>query len=209
MTNFSPASILYDQDGNPVQVIDQALLVTHNPFPPLSTGVKVLPFRDLLKDGGGSSAMNVDGDATPVEFSITAPATNDRYITSVSFLILDAGASINEFANIGILGNGCRLFYNYGSGDTDLDSALKTNFDFVRLCQGAPAFGNGNAAFRVNNASDREEAYIPTLDFTKIAPPFGMLLRAGTTDKLSLEVRDDLSGADTFTATVYGFDRAP
>ena len=153
--------------------------------------------------------MNVNGATTPVTFDLSAPAGADRYITHVVFQIEDAGAVINEFANVGVLTNGCRLFYELGGGSVDFHPSLKTNFDFVTMCIGIPSFGNGASAFRVTNANGNAEAYFPTWDLRAIMPPFGMLLRAGTAHRLGLEVRDNLTGATGFTATAHGFDRAP
>jgi len=191
-------------DGNSLRV--QA--ITEPPLLPQ----RLKPFRQFLTNGGGagdSNDMQVDGSTINVDFHVAAHPDNDRYISTLQFLIADATSTMNKFGNITALTNGCQLFYERVDGSVDLHDALKSNLDFVRLCLGEPAFGDGAGAFRINNAVSTSEGYIPTLDCRRIIPPFGIKLDAGTRQRLVLTVKDDTQGVDAFNCIAYGFDREP
>jgi len=196
-----------------VDDIDNSLLVSAVPYPPIIEQ-RVIPFRQFLTQDGtaaGTSSMLVDGSVTNVDYYVQAHSTRDRYITTLSFLIADASASLNKFGNITALTNGCSLFYERQgtevSGAINIHNALKTNFDFVRLGFGNPTFGDAGTVFRINNAVGASEGYIPILDLRTIMPPYGIKLDLGTTQKLVLRIRDDVSTIDGFDCIAYGFDR--
>ena len=168
-------------------------------------------FRQYFTNGGGTSDSNdmlVDGSSTSVEFWIPAQQKNDLYITMVSFIIADAGAELNEFGGVSALTNGCDFEYTNNEGETiTIGTALKTNWDFVRMCCGLPAFGDGATVFRANNVSGASEGYIPFFNFLQLLPPYGLKLDAGTSEKLIIRINDDCSDPDEFNAIAYGFER--
>jgi len=200
--------------GGRAAVVDNALVVISHPHPPLGTS-KTYPVRQYMTlDGteGGTSSMKVVGTlAAPVKFFIPAGLDDDRYITMLSFVIAGAGATLSEFSTVPALTNGCKLYYEQPAGVRVIHDALKSNFDFVRLCVGTPAFGAAADAFRASNVIGTSEAYIPTLDLTKIIPPYGIKLDAGSNQKFVLEIRDDTTSASivAFDVIAYGFDRVP
>jgi len=192
---------------------DNAALTSSVPYPPLMKQ-KTRPFRQFMTDDGlstGSNDMRVAGSAgTPIQFWIPADDENDRYITNLSFVIADAGAVMNKFGNIIALTNGCRLFYEVGSGEeVNINDSLTSNFEFVRQSLIEPAFGQTTNAMRLSNVVGGSEAFVPVFDFTRLLPPHGIKLDAGTTQRLVLEVRDNTIGVDGFDALAYGFDRLP
>ncbi len=190
---------------------EKTLSVQDQGLPPLKPVGRGQIFRQFLTDDGtssGSNDMQVDGSTTAVPFWVPANATNDLYIANLSFVIADATAVLNKFGNITALTNGCELEYFTDGGTTTIASALKSNFDFVRLCLGNPPFGDGTAAFRASNVEGASEGYIPVLDFRKVfGIPWGIRLRPGTTDKITLRVNDDTTGVDAFNCIAYGFTR--
>ena len=195
--------------GGQARVLDDSLAVTVFPSPPL-VPQKVRIFRQYLTSDGtssGSSSMKVDASATAQEFYVQAGDDVDRYITTLSFVIADATATLNEFGAVTALTNGCQLFYEAKAGTVYIHDTLKSNWDFVRLCMGAPAFGDAAGAFRASNVVGTSEGYIPVLDLRRSLPPFGVKLDVGTKQRLVLEVRDDCSGVDGFNCIAYGFDR--
>jgi hypothetical protein len=199
-------------NGTSAEVSDEnALLVQGLGIPPIEPPGRAQVFRQFLTNGGGagdSNDMQVDGSTTAVEFWVPANSTYDLYISSLSFVIADASATLNKFGNITALTNGCDLEYFTDGGTTTIASALKSNFDFVRLCQGNPAFGDGAAAFRAGNVEGTSEGYLPVLDFkTVFGLPWGIRLRPGTTDKILVRVNDDTQGVDAFNCIAYGFTR--
>lgn len=190
-----------------------ALEVITDGLPPQGAAQKAIIFRDYFRNAAGSEDMRVDGSVTPVEFVIRAPITRDvdRYVKSLSFVIADAGASLNQFGNIGVLANGVEFEYSNLLAQGGVVSlglgGLTTNFSFIELCLGTPAFGDGGTVFRANNVSGNSEAYIPALYFENFGLPNGVLLRGGTNDRLVLRINDDITGVDQFTCVANGFDR--
>ena len=179
----------------------EASVVVH-PHPPRDEEAVIgtpLPFRQYFTDDGystGDNDMKVDGSTTPQTFFIQAEQERDIYIGRISMVIADASAVLNKFGNLTALTNG--VLFEWKSqdlGDTVIHEGLKSNFDFVRLGGGKPAFGDGAGAFRANNVSGTSEGYIPQLDFSEVfGMPWGVRLRRGTTDKLIFTIRDDVTG---------------
>ena len=191
-----------------------ALEVIASNIPVFGEKQKRIEYRDFFRDVNGSEVMGVNGSlASPIDFVINANNTNaDRYISTISFEIVDAGATLNQFGNIGVLTNGVQLIYSNPEAPNGLVSidieGLKTNWDFVRLCQGNPPFGSGTSAFRASNVIGNSEGFIPILDIPKaFGVANGIRLRANTTDQIIIRVRDNLTGVDRFTAIGTGFDR--
>lgn len=200
--------------GNRVGVEEDALITISHPFPPIAKSKTYLFRQNMTSDGtatGTSSFKAVGTLAAPVKFYIRAGVNDDRYISTLSFLISGAGATLSEFASEPALTNGCRLYYERETGIKEIHGALKTNFDFVRLGLGQPAFGDAATAFRAANVVGTADAYIPIVDFTKMIPPYGLKLDAGSNQRLVFEVRDDTTavGIVGFDAICYGFDREP
>ena len=174
----------------------------------------LIPFRQFLTDDGtsaGSEDMQVSASAAaPQDFWVGTHADCDIYITALSFVISDQNAVLNNFGNITALSNGCQLLWVTTDRTVTIHAALQSNFDFIRLCQGQPAFGDSAAAFRASNVSGNSEGYIPALDIVRtFGMPWGIKLRQATTQKLILRVRDNTTGVDQFDCIAYGFQRFP
>lgn len=188
-------------------------LVTIDVDPPIHRS-KTVPFRQFLTiDGAVDGAFDMRAAGTladPIDYYIEAHQTRDRYITQLSFEISDAGATLDKFGTIAALTNGCRLFFKHHiAGEIDLHPALKSNWDFIRLCAGNPAFGSGADTFRAKNVSGTAEGYIPILDLKTFGPGLGIKLDFNTRQRLSLQVRDTTTGVDSFNVIAYGFERLP
>lgn len=200
--------------GEFAAVEDNALVTVTEPYPPFGKG-KTYVYRQFMTTDGtatGTSSMKVVGTlAAPIKFYIPAGKNDDRYISTISFLLAGAGATLSEFCSDPALTNGCRIYYERESGIREIHGALKTNFDFIRLSLGTPAFGDAASAFRATNVIGTTDAYIPVLDLTRLIPPYGIKLDAGTNQRLVFEVRDDTTAASivALDAIVYGFDREP
>lgn len=185
-----------------------AICVQSVDMPPMSPEGMLVVFRQFLTTDGtssGTSDMQVSSDT---DFYVGSDQTFDIYIKTLSFVISDGSASLNQFGNITALSNGCQLIYQSNMGDVTIHEALKSNFDFIRLCQGNPAFGDAAGSFRANNVSGNSEGYIPVLDFERVfGMSYGLRIRAGSTDKITLKVRDTTTGVDEFNCIAYGFTR--
>lgn len=180
--------------------------------PPLEDELSPLPFRQFLTSDGepdGPSDMRVVGTlAAPIDFFIKAQRDVDIYIKTISIEITDANATLDKFGNVSALTNGVRFVWLTGnSGEIEIAPSLKTNWDFVRLAGGQPAFAENSAgaAFRASNVSGNSEGYIPVLDMGKIfGLQYGIRLRKGTNDALIFQVRDTTTGVDSFNIIGLG-----
>lgn len=209
-----PVKIHDSRNGQNAAVENNALVTVSQPHPPFGRS-KTYVYRQYMTDDGtdsGSSDMKVVGTlASPLKFYIPAGVNDDRYITNLSFVMAGTNATLSQFCAAASLTNGCRLYYEREDGEKDIHEALKSNFDIIRLCVGMPSFGDSTTAFRASNVVGNVEAYIPVLDFTRIIPPYGISLDAGSNQRLVLEVRDDLTvaGITAVNVIAYGFDREP
>lgn len=197
-------------NGNFAKVSNEGFLFTQEaPFPPSGEETKITVYREFLtlNNDGTTNDMRVDGSTTSQYFWVNSEPNFDIYITTLSFLISDAGAELDEFGNLAALTNGCRLFYEDNNGEINIGTDLVSNFEFVRLCQGNPAFGNAADAFRARNIVGGSEGYIPVFDFRNFGFRWGLKLKAGTNNRLVMEINDQVSSIDGFNATAYGFRR--
>jgi hypothetical protein len=218
--------------GDNEAIVDDGgfLRVVVSGLPLNTTGNKQIIYRRFLTlDNDGSTVeMTVDGSTTPQRFTINAEPDKDIFITSLSIIIIGTGIALgNDFAGSGAsLTNGCRLFYKDNvNGEVNIGTQLQTNFDFIRLCQGNPAFNDGAAgaatelgpfiAPSIAGSSGKggsvADGIIPVLDVKSVfGLAFGIRLNADTKDELALEVNDNLStglGANaSFNIIAYGFE---
>jgi hypothetical protein len=196
--------------GYLAKVSPEGFLFTQEaPYPPSSEETKITVYREFLtlNNDGTTTDMRVNGSTTSQIFYINAEPDFDIYITTVSFLIADAGASLNEFGGIVALTNGCRFYYEDVNGEINIGTNLVSNFEFVRLCQGNPSFGGGNSAFLANNVVGSSEAFIPVFDFRNFGFKWGLKLVASSQNRLVLEINDNVTALDGFNAVAYGFRR--
>lgn len=191
----SPEGFLYTQEA---------------PYPPTGEDAKISVYREFITLNGDGATSTIEAATAGQVYYIQAEPDVDIYITSLSFLIAESGASLQEFGGSAPLATGCRLYYEDQNGEINIGTNLTTNFDFVRLCQGNPAFGDGNTAFLGQNVVPTNiEAYFPVLDFRQFGFKWGLKLSAGTLNRLILEVNDNIAalGLTSFNAIAYGFRR--
>jgi hypothetical protein len=158
-------------------------------------------------DGDPNSSnfdMRQDGSSSNIEFYIKAPEDRDLYVVKCSFLISDAGASLNEFANLGSsLTNGFRLEYRTNNQGTEvIFDSLTTNWEFHYFFHCFHGFGDSASVFKISNLSGTADGYCPSVDFSELFQMrYGLKLRKGSTDKLVWVLRDNLStGLDACNA---------
>ena len=201
-----------DGSGNRAKVNDAGYIFTQNSnLPPVDNREQQLLYRQFLTlNGDGTTTdMIVDGSTTPQLFTINAIPDKDIFITSLSILIQGGGLSLGDnFAGGVALTNGVRMYYEDQNGEVNIGTDLTTNFSFTRLCQGNTPFGdNANAFIK----TDGTPAIFPTLNFKKVFGfTSGLRLLRNTTNRLVLEVNDDLPGtvgaSPAFTIIANGFE---
>ena len=182
-----------------------------HPHPPRNETLTLLPVRErmTLNGDGTTFDMRVDGSVNEQIFSILpkeGEQQRDRYIASMNIVIADAGATLNKFGSLNALTNGMSLCWITDEcGTVVIADGLVSNWEFVRLSGGKPAYGATTGAFRASNVSGASEGYLIQIDFDEIfGIKWGFRLRHGTNDRLELVVKDDVTGVDQFDAICYG-----
>lgn len=182
-----------------------------HPHPPQGESLVLLPVRQYmtLNGDGTTTDMRVDGSVNEQIFTIKpkeGEQIRDRYIASINFVIADAGATLDKFGNIAALSNGMELRWVTDEfGTVVIADNLISNWEFVRLCGGKPAFGATTGAFRASNVAGSSEGYLIQIDFDEIfGIQWGFRLRHGTNDRIELVVKDNITGVDQFDAICYG-----
>jgi hypothetical protein len=180
--------ILFDDAGNPVDVVDDA-------------GTK-----RLAVDVAGIVSVGPSGDVALsfaqfiVEFTVGADPTNNIVITEIRLVFTAGAINWGHFGKGGgLLTNGVHIDAEINDG-THLDFVtMDRNEDFVRL----PS-SRGGATFSEFNASGND-----MLGASVVMSGINERLIAGTTDFVRVQIRDDLTSAardiDYFTATLYGY----
>lgn len=186
---------------------DQEVCTIVAPYPPL-TLQKVQPFRQFLTDDGlsdGTNNMGVDGSSTNVDYFIAAKVDEDRYITSLNFLVgYGLSGQPNEWADGTALTNGSRLFYTSQRGEVDIHEGIQSNQDLFRL-----SFSPIPTAWEVRHVSATNDfGYFVSMDLTRLGLPFGIKLDRNSSQRLVIRIRDNAgTDADLFNCIAYGFDR--
>jgi len=176
-------------------------------LPYFTTHTEARLYRDYFLNSAGSNSMVVDGSVNNQQFTINADEQSDRYISKISFVIADDGAQLNLFGAEAALINGVEFYYEDQLGKVIINEGLTTNWDFVRLAGGQPAFGTGVSSFKAPNVEGKVDAYIPVIDIKVIFGfTYGLRLQAGSSQRIVLNIRDNIV-VDSFNAIAYGFDR--
>jgi hypothetical protein len=207
-----PVEIANSSDGVRAKVSPEgALQVVNHGHAPVTETIFATPFRQYFTTDGtsaGSNDMIVDGSSTPVDFYVTASATQDTYIVTISVDLADGGTpNMNKFGDLSALSNGVTVCYvTQDQGNTVIHDGIKTNREFVRFGNETPAIGTGADAFLADaSGGGTEKAYLPKIDVREqFGMPFGIKLRKGTTDKFVFTVNDALAGLTTFNILAYG-----
>jgi len=187
---------------------DGRMHVRDNGLPPFGDDLESRVYRDYFRDESDGFDMRVDGATEVQDFTVKADQENDRYIKTISFVIAGDGAKLNKFGDINALTNGVQFLYEDESGIVIINEALKTNWDFVRLAAGNPSFGTGGDVFKGKDVEGKVDAYIPVLNLSEtFGLPYGIRLKASSSQKIIIRVRDNTTGVDSFNAIAYGFDR--
>jgi len=185
---------------------DNEALVTQAPYPPFLPQ-KIRPFRQYMTVDGlssGSKDMGVDGSVTNVEFYIPAVEGYDRYITAMNVLIgYGTSAQPYQFADGAALTNGCKIQYLSLKGSVDLHEGIKSNQDMFRLTDDPIT---SLWEIRGINALN-DYGYLIALDLKVISSEYGIKLDEGTSQRLSMIIKDDCTAADSFNIITYGFER--
>ena len=196
------------ESGQQAKVLDNGeVLVSLYTCPPLLPQ-KNKVFSQFLTDDGttsGSEDLGVTGSATNVNYWVPADGEDDIYIARVSFLVgYGSSAEGYEFADKGgALANGVRIFYVDTEGDEIEILNYQKNSDLWRLSDTRFA-----TAWEIRHlAVNGDYGFLVGIDLMKLVPPYGVKLDRGTSQKITVAIRDDCTDADDFNCKAFGFKR--
>jgi len=197
-----------DKNGTPAVYDDGMQIVSQFTCPPLLPQKNKVFAQKFTTNGlaFGTSEMGVDGSGTSVEYYIGADIDNDRYITRISF-ILGYGSSAEgfEFADSGsALANGIKISYIRSDGSEVTIMNPKANYSFMRASGSSISITDWEAR---GFAASGDYGYFVNILLSNIMPPLGVKLDRGTTEKMSILIRDDCTDADLFNCSAFGFER--
>lgn len=183
-----------------------ALKVVNQFIPDTSDPTIAVPITGYFTDANGNRDARANASlAAPADFNILSDTKQDIFINSISFLISDQNAILSNWGNIGELTNGIQLVYfNNEVGEVVLADEITTNFKLIRLCTDTPPVSDNVSAFRSDNISGNSEGYICILKFDTFGLPYGLRLRGGLRDRLTVRIRDNISNIDAFDVFYYG-----
>jgi hypothetical protein len=204
---FSPAVVAFDQNGNPIGVIQDDAIYRLQVEADIAPGAKVevvfpsvpsnpsnLLHQHLVNPLDDSPNMLVDGSGTAVEFRLSADPTVD-FVLSELRTVMSADNIDFKGSNFGplnmALANGLLVEISIGGTVTELDN-LKINEDFLAFHSPAGVFYQNTGPF---------DSFAAGLSFGG-----AVVLAAGSSDYLRMVVRDDLTNNKFkyFQATVWG-----
>jgi len=211
--------------GNRTQVpvsSDYRMYEVDSVYPPVEGYGPVTIYKEFLtlNGDGVTTDMRVDGSVTSQDFYIGAPISSDIYVTSLLFSISaeNATMTLNEFANLTALTNGCQLIFEDSiNGDIIIADSIQTNFDLLQMARFSPSYGlTSGSVFKVPSAipgATLPDTIFGVLRFNdygyeKEYRP-GIRLRAGSPDRLTFRINDDITGLTTtdilqFDMIAYG-----
>jgi hypothetical protein len=136
----------------------------------------------------GSEAMNVDG-TTPVHFDFSPTGTQQVYLESLTLFIEDAGSTdIADFgAIVGSLTNGLRILLTKSATDYEIAN-MKNNRQLFSVFSAFPALQSAGAGW-----FNSQDNFGGTLLFGQA------ILLNGSTDRIRVTVRDNLSTLDALS----------
>jgi len=177
----SIAATLYDKSGNPIAF-------------PVGTSDAGLWVEDYVRNGSSDDLL-VDGSSTPVSFSYNADASKDIALNAITIALVSNTLSFGaeNLGAVNALTNGVEISIDQG-GNSGVLAIIKQNEDFLHVAT--------PGGFQLLFANKDVISAIISLGG-------GVVLEAGSSDKVTVKIQDDLSSAgDYFRASVQGVKEA-
>lgn len=146
---------------------------------------------------GNNTSMNVDGSASPVDFTVTSAGDYDLYITCITILITDGAISLSKFGALAALANGFNFTIHEGSSVIDVILDAKTGGDIV-------AQAGAQSWEIISNYVSNDDGLFITIPIFNFLPE-GIRIGRGTLDKMVARVSDDLEGLTDFNVRIFGY----
>lgn len=208
-------AVITDDKKNTARVIDDGLVVTKNSVPaPAPTEFLQVPFvKNMAVDGTGEIELsNVDGSTAPVDAFIEARSDGDLYLEIANLFIEGSGnIQLEDFGDIiGGLTVGIDTFVeSKGTKIPITQVPITTNLDMNRIGTLTQGLGVDASAFRGKQSlGGGNTFYNPIWDLTKLSSgDEGMVLAAGTKQRLGITINDDLTSLVSFNVLIIGYLR--
>ena len=141
----------------------------------------------------GSKLMNIDGSVTPVDF-LNGPASGKLwYVFSLTIIIQDKSMSFDKFGGLSALANGCVFYSKSGGGSETTIATVNVNSDFYQFA---------NDLVIESSVSDIMVArFLPVINAGT-----SILLTGSLTEYFKCTVNDDLTGLDSYTVAIGGYE---
>jgi len=193
--------------GAVAQVSSNSLLVQQ--LPETSVGIpaerlsNLRQLREFFVDSSGSSAQNVDGSVTPVEFSISAEPDKTRWVAGFRLILEGASLALssNDFRRYGAatgastpLTNGVEI-ETFQGGTT-----VPVTVDPVVILGDYLEYADNDFVNFVNAIATGVDFMSFTFTFTR-----PVCLTSGSKDSLIIRINDDLTAIDKQVAIARGY----
>lgn len=156
--------------------------------------------REYLTDGTGSSAMNVNGGVTPVEFSVDAEVGITRWITGMRILMEGADLEINT--------NDFRRFGQAATGALAVGVEIEADqAGAVTAIASEPIVYLGDFLNYADEYTNLVNSVSSQSDFISFIVRFDapIVLTEGSSDRLLVRINDDLTAIDSFQCIARGY----
>jgi len=157
-------------------------------------------FIEFFENSGGQSELIVNGDPTPIDFFIDAPATGIKFINVIRFSANASGIKFQQFlSKSSNLANGVMITVRSNNIEVTFPLIVSTDDLFNDFSRGPDNFNF------ITGAGDDQVRF--TLTFPSAFPlaPVGSF---AVDDFIRIRIQDDLtSDINSFKARVFGFTR--
>ncbi len=169
-----------------------------------SVRVSAEDVQELLEEfaiDGGTSAMNVDGSVTPIEFTIDANAAGGKVkvLESFKFYGSDGNIKVGGSNFLGLnspLTNGILVEITKDGNTTTFKDNIKTTSDFLARLSSSPE----KTQIIPSSGVDFVQAV-----FDLVSRNVQLKLEPGTTDQVKVTIRDNLASVSELYFVVDGF----
>ena len=149
-------------------------------------------------DSGETDAAELNGNSTPKEMYLSAHSTKDIRIYGIQVAIICSSPKLHYFGGVDDeLNNGVDILYNKNGTNRYIVQAAKKNSDFIiqtgiHLYLGGESDDDFTGIFP--NWGNSSDIFFAFIDVVRLMG--GIKLKAGTSDKLSAIINDNLRGED-------------
>lgn len=203
-----------EQSGGTRQVLvgeENSLRVEVHPGdpPPVGSQSRLRYFSGLLGTTGLDSGTT-DMATTAASYYVQSDNDYDIRVMLIILVTADAGATHNDWGNIGTLSTGVDLILTEAGVETALINKAQTHGQalaqtgFARYHSG----GSNAGAFTLTNWTSTQEAQSVIIPMNEYVPG-GLRIGRGTQDQLTLTTNDDMSGVDEMFCRVIGYRHYP